>query len=294
MLTAGNDSKAKREEATLVDVQNHADDRRIPIDRVGVSNLSYPIVVLDRANQRQSTVATLAMSVNLPHHFKGTHMSRFVEVLNEHRGEMTMFTLPAMLRELRSRLDAESARVEVRFPYFLERIAPVTGARALMGYECSFLGEANKSREDFVLSVRVPVTSLCPCSKAISDYGAHNQRGYVTIEVRGADGGGEGSQLIWIEELIEVAERSASAPVFALLKREDERFVTMQAYENPAFVEDIVRNAALMLREDARVGWFRVHAENQESIHNHNAFAQVEWPHRSADVAQSELSSEQH
>jgi GTP cyclohydrolase IB len=279
MIDSNEGVNQNRGDGRLVDVQNHADDRRVPIDRVGVSNLSYPIVVLDRANQRQSTVASLTMSVNLPHHFKGTHMSRFVEVLNDHRGEMTMFTLPAVLRELRSRLQAESARVEVRFPYFLERAAPVTGARALMGYECSFLGEANETREDFVLGVRVPVTSLCPCSKAISDYGAHNQRGYVTIEVRGANNAGDGSQLIWIEELIEVAERSASAPVFALLKREDERFVTMQAFENPAFVEDIVRNAALILREDARIVWFRVHAENQESIHNHDAFAQVEWPH---------------
>jgi GTP cyclohydrolase I len=220
----------------MKDVQNLPDDRRVPIDRVGVSNLRYPIVVLDRANRRQATVASLAMSVNLPHHFKGTHMSRFVEVLNTHRGELTMFTLPLVLRELRERLQAESARVEVRFPYFLERVAPVSGARALMGYECSFLGEAIGTTEDFLLGVRVPVTSLCPCSKAISDYGAHNQRGYVTIEVRAASGGGDRPQLIWIEELVEVAERSASAPVFALLKREDERFVTMQAYENPAFV----------------------------------------------------------
>jgi GTP cyclohydrolase I len=147
-----------------------------------------------------------------------------------------------------------------------------------MDYECTFLGEANEDREDFVLGVRVPVTSLCPCSKAISDYGAHNQRGHVTIEVRGVNSGGTEPNLIWIEELVEVAERSASAPVFALLKREDERFVTMQAYENPAFVEDIVRNVALFLRADVWVGWFRVHAENQESIHNHDAFAQVEWP----------------
>jgi GTP cyclohydrolase I len=279
MLEPEGGANESRGNAMLVDVQNHADERRVPIDRVGVSNLSYPIVVLDRAHQRQPTVANLTMSVNLPHHFKGTHMSRFVEVLNAHRGEMTMFTLPVMLRELRSRLAAESARVEVRFPYFLERVAPVSGARALMGYECSFLGEADETREDFVLGVRVPVTSLCPCSKAISDYGAHNQRGYVTIEVRGVNGGETGPELIWIEELIEVAERSASAPVFSLLKREDERFVTMQAYENPAFVEDIVRNAALILRGDARVAWFRVHAENQESIHNHGAFAQVEWPH---------------
>ena len=278
MSESGDGGDKNRGKGTLIDVQNHSDDRRVPIDRVGVSNLSYPIVVLDRANQRQATVASLTMSVNLPHHFKGTHMSRFVEVLNTHRGEMTMFTLPVVLRELRSRLQAESARVEVRFPYFLERVAPVSGAKALMGYECSFLGEADEAREDFVLGVRVPVTSLCPCSKAISDYGAHNQRGYVTIDVRGSSGDGNGSSLIWIEELVEVAERSASAPVFALLKREDERFVTMQAYENPAFVEDIVRNAALILREDSRVSWFRVHAENQESIHNHDAFAQLEWP----------------
>ncbi|WP_074315759.1 GTP cyclohydrolase FolE2 [Singulisphaera sp. GP187] len=261
----------------MVDVQNHADDRCVPIDQVGVSNLRYPIVVLDRANQKQPTVASLSMSVNLPHHFKGTHMSRFVEVLNEHRGEVTMFTLPAILDGLRSRLQAESARIEVRFPYFLERVAPVSGARALMGYDCSFIGEASEAGEDFVLGVRIPVTSLCPCSKAISDYGAHNQRGHVTIEVRGGQNGGTGPELIWIEELVEVAERSASAPVFALLKREDERFVTMQAYDNPAFVEDIVRNAALILRVDERITWFRVHAENQESIHNHDAFAQVEW-----------------
>lgn len=261
----------------LVDVQSHADDRRVPIDRVGVSNLRYPIVVLDRANRRQQTVARVTMSVSLPHHFKGTHMSRFVEVLNEHRGEITMFTLPAILGQLRSRLHAESARVEVRFPYFLERAAPVSGARAQMGYDCSFVGESGGVGDDFVLGVRVPVTSLCPCSKAISDYGAHNQRGHVTVEVRGVRDEGEGPTLIWIEELVEVAERSASAPVFALLKREDERFVTMQAFDNPAFVEDVVRNAALALRGDGRVAWFRVRAENQESIHDHDAFAQVEW-----------------
>jgi GTP cyclohydrolase I len=196
MLGPSDDSIKSRGKGTLVDIQSHADERRIPIDRVGVSNLSYPIVVLDRANQRQTTVASLAMSVNLPHHFKGTHMSRFVEVLNAHRGEMTIFTLPLVLRELRERLQAESARVEVRFPYFLERVAPFSGARALMGYECSFLGEANETEEDFVLGVRVPVTSLCLCSKAISDYGAHNQRGYVSIEVRGANGEANGSQLI--------------------------------------------------------------------------------------------------
>ncbi|HEV7373531.1 MAG TPA: GTP cyclohydrolase FolE2 [Pyrinomonadaceae bacterium] len=259
------------------DVQNRQDDRRIPIDKVGVSDLRYPIVVLDRQQGKQETVARLSMSVSLPHHFKGTHMSRFIEVLNEHRGEVTMRTLPDILRELRRRLEAESAHIEVRFPYFLERTAPVSEARALMDYECSFVGESNGDKDDFVLGVRVPVTSLCPCSKEISDYGAHNQRGYVTIEVRSAPTENKEANIIWIEELIEIAERSASAPVYALIKRADERHVTMQAYDNPVFVEDMVRNAAAQMQRDERVRWFRVHAENDESIHNHNAFAVVEW-----------------
>lgn len=261
----------------LEDVQNRSDERRIPIDEVGVSDLRYPIFVLDRAQGKQQTVARLSMAVNLPYRFKGTHMSRFVEVLDEHRGEVTMRTLPTILRELRERLEAESARIEVTFPYFLERVAPVSGKRALMDYECSFIGEANGAKDDFVLSVQVPVTSLCPCSKAISDYGAHNQRGYVTIEVRSQRSKEGEPILIWIEEVIEVAEQSASVPVYPLLKRSDERHVTMQAYDNPVFVEDIVRNAAARLRDDARVAWFRVHAVNQESIHNHSAFARLEW-----------------
>ncbi len=261
----------------MEDVQSRRDERSWPIDQVGVSELRYPIVVLDREQERQQTVARLSLSVGLPHHFKGTHMSRFLEVLDEHRGEVTMRTLPAILRRLKERLDAASARIEVAFPYFLERVAPVSGARALLDYECSFVGEVDGGREDFVLGVRVPVASLCPCSKAISDYGAHNQRGYVTLEVRSArDERGE-PQLVWIEELVEVAERSASAPVYPLLKRADERHVTMQAYDNPAFVEDIVRNVATRLRADRRIAWFRAHAVNHESIHNHSAFASIEW-----------------
>ena len=261
----------------LEDVQNRSDGRRIPIDEVGVSGLRYPISVLDRQQEKQQTVASLSLAVDLPHHFKGTHMSRFIEVLNEHRGEVTMRTLPAILHDLKERLDAESARVEVAFPYFLERTAPVSGAKALMDYECSFVGEANGGWGDFVLGVRVPVTTLCPCSKAISDYGAHNQRGYVNMEVRSHRTEEQEPELIWIEELIEVAEQSASAPVYPLLKRPDERHVTMQAHDNPVFVEDVVRNVAVRLQDDARVSWFRVHAENQESIHNHSAFARIEW-----------------
>ncbi len=266
----------------MEDVQSRRDERSWPIDQVGVSELRYPIVVLDRERERQQTVARLSLSVSLPHHFKGTHMSRFLEVLDEHRGEVTMRTLPAILRRLKERLDAESARIEVTFPYFLERVAPVSGARALMDYECSFVGEVDGGREDFVLGARVPVASLCPCSKAISDYGAHNQRGYVTLEVRSArDARGE-PQLVWIEELVEVAERSASAPVYPLLKRADERHVTMQAYDNPAFVEDIVRTVATRLQADLRVAWFRAHVVNHESIHNHSAFARIEWTRHKA------------
>ncbi len=263
----------------MVDLQGSPDDRNIAIDQVGVTDLRYPIVILDREHEKQQTVASLTMSVNLPHHFKGTHMSRFIEVLSEHRGEVTMRTLPGILQQLKAVLEAESARVEVRFPYFLERVAPVSGpkVKALMDYECWFVGEVNGSSDDFVLGVRVPVTSLCPCSKAISDYGAHNQRGLVTIEVRGERTSEGRPALIWIEELIEVAERSASAPVYPLLKRADERHVTMLAYDNPVFVEDMVRNVASRLQSDNRVASFRVEAVNQESIHNHSAFARIEW-----------------
>jgi GTP cyclohydrolase I len=272
------------------DVQNQLDERQIAIDQVGVTDLRCPIVVFDRELQRQQTVATLTMSVSLPHHFKGTHMSRFVEVLNQHRGEITMRTLPAMLESLKRRLNAESARIQVIFPYFLERTAPASRARALMDYECSFVGVLNDDHTEFVLIVRVPVTSLCPCSKAISDYGAHNQRGTIAISVRSTVTSTGEPELIWIEELVEVAEASASSPVYPLLKRADERHVTMQAYDNPVFVEDIVRNIAVRLRSDPRVAWFDVHAVNHESIHNHSAFARLEWD-RAASVDRLEKSA---
>lgn len=254
----------------LEDVQNRADHRQTPIDQVGVSGLRYPITVLDRTQTSQRTVATLTLSVGLPHDTKGTHMSRFIEVLERHRGEITVRTLPEVLRDLQQTLEAESARMEVRFPYFCERRAPVSGVKALMDYDCAFVGETHGDLMDFVLGVAVPVSSLCPCSKAISDYGAHNQRGLIRIETRS-------TEIIWIEELIDVAEGSASTPVYALLKRDDERHLTMRAYDNPVFVEDMVRNAAVRLRADPRITWFRVRVENHESIHNHNAFAQVSW-----------------
>jgi GTP cyclohydrolase I len=262
---------------TMIDMQNQADSRQIDIDQVGVSGLKYPITVFDKSSSQQATIASISMSVRLPHHFKGTHMSRFVEVLNIHHGEIAMHTMPALLKNLQDRLEAESTRVEFHFPYFLERAAPASGAKGLMDYECWFHGEAKGTERDLVLGVRVPVTSLCPCSKAISDYGAHNQRGYITIEVRNTPSEDGESTLIWIEELVEVAEKSASAPVYPLLKRDDERYVTMQAYDNPVFVEDMVRNVASKLKSDERVAWFRVHAVNHESIHNHGAFAEIKW-----------------
>jgi GTP cyclohydrolase I len=277
----------------MEDVQGRRDEREVALDRVGVSGLRYPIVVLDRDHQKQHTVAILKMSVNLPHEFKGTHMSRFIEVLNEHRGEITMRTIPSVLRDLRKKLEAESAHIHLVFPYFLERRAPVSGASALMDYECSFDAEVNGGTDRFVFGVRVPVTSLCPCSKAISDYGAHNQRGYVTIDVQTIRDPENNFALVWFEELIDIAERSASAPVYPLLKRADERHVTMQAFDNPVFVEDMVRNVALVLKNDSRIAWFRIVALNQESIHNHSAFASVEWDRFQVNTAKASIIEEE-
>lgn len=256
----------------MQDVQGQRDDREIALDRVGVAGLRHPIVVLDRAAEKQRTVGVFRMSVSLPREQKGTHMSRFVEVLNDHHGEVTMRTVPAILQDLRERLDAESARLEVEFPYFLERRAPVSEAAALMDYSCAFIGESGPAGEDFVVRAEVPVTSLCPCSKAISERGAHNQRGYIRVSVRTEPGA-----FVWLEELVEIAERSASAPVYPLLKRPDEAHVTVQAYDNPVFVEDMVRNVARRLQDDPRILWFEVEAVNHESIHNHAAFAQLSW-----------------
>ncbi len=259
------------------DIQSQHDNRGIGIDKVGVSDLSYPITVMDKTNECQHTVARLAMSVMLPHEFKGTHMSRFIEILNSYRTELTVRTIPSLLRDLQRRLNAEAAHVDVKFPYFIERPAPVTGAKALMDYECCFSAEINQTTWDFVLGVRVPITTLCPCSKAISEYGAHNQRGYVAIRIRSRKDSDGFPQFIWLEELIDLAESCGSCQVYPLLKRPDERYVTMRAYENPVFVEDVVREVAAKLRSDARVEWFEVHVRNEESIHNHSAFATVEW-----------------
>ncbi len=262
----------------MEDIQSQNDSRELPIDLVGVSGLRYPITVRDRARARQKTIAELSLSVSLPHQYKGTHMSRFIEVVHEHRDQVDMETLPAIVEGLRTRLDAERARVEVRFPYFMERTAPSSGQKSLMSYDCRYAAQADNDGGDFVVGVRVPITTLCPCSKAISDYGAHNQRGYVDVSIRAARTAHGLPRMVWIEELIEVAEQAGSAPVYPLLKREDERAVTMQAYDNPAFVEDVVRNVAGTLRADSRIVWLEVRVETLESIHDHNAFAVIRWP----------------
>lgn len=254
------------------DIQNSSDSRGIPIDSVGVSELVYPITVLDRDNGKQQTVGTFSMSVNLPHHFKGTHMSRFIEVLNGYDSIFTGTMMPSLLAELLKKFDAESASVEVTFPYFITKTAPITKFSGMMNYECTFKAEINPEVYDFVLTVAVPVTSLCPCSKEISDNGAHNQRGTITIDIRFTDH----MNIVWIEELVEIAENSASAPVYSALKRPDEKHLTEQAYNNPVFVEDMVRNVTQLLKQDDRISWFRVEARNQESIHNHSAFAVIE------------------
>jgi GTP cyclohydrolase IB len=278
----------------MEDVQNRQDQRQLPIDRVGVTDLRYPIVVLDREHQKQQTVAHLSISVALPHEFKGTHMSRFIEILNDHRGEITMRTLPACLQDIKTRLSAESAHIELEFPYFVERTAPVSGAKALMDYDCFFSAEMNGVHQDFILGVRVPITTLCPCSKAISDYGAHNQRGYVDVRIKSTREASGSPALIWIEEIVDLVEACASAPVYPLLKRPDERYVTMQAYDKPMFVEDVVRDVALSLQRDQRVAWFLAHAKNQESIHNHSAFAQIEWSRSVAEQLASTLETAAH
>ncbi len=252
----------------MKDTQNNKDNRNVHIDQVGVKGIRYPITVLDKATGEQQTVAEINMYVDLPRHYKGTHMSRFVEILNEYSRRISLKNLTKILEDMKERLHAESAHIELLFPYFIKKTAPVTGLEGLMEYSCSMKG-AMTDGSDLVLGIRVPVCTLCPCSKEISSYGAHNQRGEVRLQVRF-------KKFIWIEDLIELIEKSASSGVYSVLKREDEKFVTEKAYRNPRFVEDVVREIAVELSEDANITWFAVECENFESIHNHNAYAYVE------------------
>ena len=264
----------------LEDVQSRLDDRQLPIGEVGISGLRYPVTVWDRENGSQDTVAEVSMSVDLRADVKGAHLSRFVEVLHDCAGELSPHTVPVILEKLRQRLGSRRAQLLADFPYFRLRAAPVTGSAALLDYKCQLSGRSEGSGTVLTLAVRVPVTSVCPCSKAISDYGAHNQRGHITLRVQPRDEGG-GPAMVWIEELIEIAEASSSSPVFPLLKRPDERYVTMRAHDHPVFVEDMARAAASALSADARMAWFSVEAANDESIHNHAAFARIDSRHLS-------------
>ncbi|SDE40189.1 GTP cyclohydrolase FolE2 [Desulfuromonas thiophila] len=254
---------------TMPDLQQSRDTRQIAIDRVGIKDVRYPIVVLDKNRSRQHTIASVNMYVELPHQFKGTHMSRFVEILNQYRGEITFYNMDRILAAMKERLESDCAHMELSFPYFIEKTAPVSGARSLMSYDCRFIGTLATDK-DFVLEVCVPLTSLCPCSREISRYGAHNQRSYVRVAIRAHD-------MVWIEDLVALVEECGSAPVYALLKREDEKAVTEQAYENPRFVEDIVREVTRRLKAVAAIDWFSVECENFESIHDHSAYATLEY-----------------
>lgn len=258
------------EAGSMPDMQKARDDRNIAIDKVGVKDIRYPIVVMDKSKEQQQTVARINMYVDLPHHFKGTHMSRFIEILNQYHGQVSIDRMNTMLHDMKKHLEASRAHLELEFPYFIEKQAPVSGARSLMEYQCRMVGSLGE-KYDFILGVTVPMTSLCPCSREISARGAHNQRSAVTVEIRYTDH-------IWLEDLIEWVEECGSAPVFALLKREDEKALTEQAYDNPMFVEDVVRAVTQRLLEIPEILWFRVACENFESIHNHSAYAMVESP----------------
>lgn len=254
--------------SSLPDTQNQTDARQLPIDKVGVKNLKYPIAVKDKENEIQHTIATVAMTVDLPKEFKGTHMSRFVEILQSESGEIHVDSIEKILSEMQRKLHATASHFEIEFPYFKCKKAPVTGKPSLIDYVVRFHAVRKGSKKDFIMTVKVPVTTLCPCSKNISKYGAHNQRGEATVSVRFKD-------TVWIEDIISVVESSASSELYSLLKREDEKHVTERAYENPVFVEDLVRNIVVRLKEMKNITWYSVEAENFESIHNHNAYAQI-------------------
>ncbi|ERF60915.1 type I GTP cyclohydrolase folE2 [Treponema socranskii subsp. socranskii VPI DR56BR1116 = ATCC 35536] len=265
------DEKTSR--AALRDIQSEKDTRGVPLQKVGVKGLHYPVTVRDKINKTQNTTATVDLFVDLPADCKGTHMSRFIEVFHKYRFDISMHRFFDMLDEIRSTLCAARAYGTVSFPFFIEKSAPVTGTKSMMSYMCAYEGSVGKTERDFFISVSVPVATLCPCSKAISDYGAHNQRGTVRVKLLYSD-------FFWIEDVIAVIENASSGGLYAALKRRDEKWVTEHAYDNPRFAEDIVRETYLALRSfqiSKPFAWFSVEAENYESIHNHNAYACAEY-----------------
>jgi GTP cyclohydrolase IB len=259
----------------IPDVQGSPDSRKLAIDKVGIKAIRHPMRIRERPSKERSagvqhTIATFSMYVGMPHHFKGTHMSRFVEILEAHEREITVETFQQMLREMVDKLEAEVGHIEMAFPYFIEKRAPVSGVKSLMDYDVTFVGEIRGGRkQSFTMKVVVPVTSLCPCSKKISERGAHNQRSHVTVSART-------NEFVWIEEIVDLVEKQASCELYGLLKRPDEKHVTERAYDNPKFVEDLVRDVAAVLNLDERIDAYVVESENFESIHNHSAYALIE------------------
>jgi GTP cyclohydrolase IB len=253
----------------IPDVQSSHDSRKLAIDKVGIKAIRHPIQIMQRAGGVQHTIANFNMYVGLPHHFKGTHMSRFVEILSAHEREITVDSFQTMVKEMVAKLEAEEGVVEMTFPYFIEKSAPVSGVKSLMDYEVSFVSQILDGKQCFAMKVLVPVTSLCPCSKGISDYGAHNQRSHVTVTAHTGE-------FVWIEEIVDLVEKQASSELYGLLKRPDEKHVTERAYDNPKFVEDMVRDVAAVLNLDERITRYVVESENFESIHNHSAYALIE------------------
>ena len=253
----------------IPDVQGSPDNRRLAIDRVGIKSIRHPVKIQEQGGGVQHTIAMFNLYVRLPQHFKGAHMSRFVSILNAHEREITVRSFQVMLREMVEKLEAQEGHIEMTFPYFIDKAAPVSGVRSLMDYEVTFTCEIRAGQPEFSMKVLVPVTSLCPCSKEISDYGAHNQRSHVTVAATTND-------FVWIEEIVAVVERQASCELYGLLKRPDEKFVTERAYDNPKFVEDMVRDVAGILNDDPRIDAYVVESENFESIHNHSAYALIE------------------
>ena len=259
----------------IPDIQNQTDSRDIPLAKVGVKGLEYPVRVLDKVKKNQYTTAKVDLFADLPKHFKGAHMSRFIEIFHQYRDDLTMPRFMEMLSAIRVELDAESAFGTMTFPYFVEKIAPVSRLPGIMSYRCLYQGRVNQKKDSmgyrhFTVAVSVPVTTVCPCSKAISERGAHNQRGIVTVEL-------ELGPFFWIEDIITIVESAASSPVYSLLKREDEKYITEHAYDNPRFVEDLVREVYTKIRDMNQFPRFSVEAENFESIHNHSAFAFAEY-----------------
>ena len=259
----------KNNNPVIADVQNLADTRQIAINRVGIKSIRHPVRVLDRSGGVQHTVAIFNMYVSLPHNFKGTHMSRFVEILNTREREISVENFPAMLREMARKLEAETGHIEMNFPYFINKAAPVSGVQSVIDYDVTLIGEICHGEIASTVKVVVPVTSLCPCSKKISERGAHNQRSHVTVTARL-------NKLVWIEEIVQLVESEASCELYGLLKRPDEKFVTERAYDNPKFVEDMVRDVAARLKAEDRIHSYIVESENFESIHNHSAYALIE------------------